>query len=62
MEKAQSGTIAGDERPDLAGALLWIEEAEHIGPKRGERWHPETVRRMLANPGDQPPTLRRRIA
>ncbi|WP_346657025.1 recombinase family protein [Streptomyces sp. F001] len=35
-------------------------EAENIHPKRGERWHPETVRRMLANPGDRPPTLRRR--
>ncbi|MEY9988574.1 hypothetical protein ABIE67_000606 [Streptomyces sp. V4I8] len=35
-------------------------EAEDIRPKRGERWHPETVRRMLANPGDRPPTLRRR--
>ncbi|MFF7603142.1 recombinase family protein [Streptomyces mirabilis] len=35
-------------------------EAEGIWPKRGERWHPETVRRMLANTGDQPPTLRKR--
>ncbi|MFC8201692.1 recombinase family protein [Streptomyces sp. NPDC057298] len=35
-------------------------EAEDIRPKRGERWHPETVRRMLANPSDRPPTLRRR--
>ncbi|WP_179894002.1 recombinase family protein [Streptomyces sp. gb14] len=26
MEKAQSGTIAGDERPELAGVLLWVEE------------------------------------
>ncbi|MFC7844413.1 recombinase family protein [Streptomyces sp. NPDC057382] len=32
-------------------------EAEAIRPKRGERWHPETVRRMLANPTDKPPTL-----
>ncbi|GAA3800883.1 hypothetical protein GCM10022403_038940 [Streptomyces coacervatus] len=32
-------------------------EAEGIRPKRGERWHPETVRRMLANPTDKPPTL-----
>ncbi|MDQ0717541.1 hypothetical protein QFZ55_006993 [Streptomyces luteogriseus] len=35
-------------------------EAEDIRPKRGERWHPEIVRRMLANSTDQPPTLRRR--
>ncbi|MEU1035481.1 recombinase family protein [Streptomyces mirabilis] len=32
-------------------------DAEGIRPKRGERWHPETVRRMLANPTDKPPTL-----
>jgi hypothetical protein len=35
-------------------------EAEDIRPKRGERWHSETVRRMLANSTDQPLTLRRR--
>ncbi|MGW7513771.1 recombinase family protein [Streptomyces massasporeus] len=35
-------------------------EAEDIRPKRGERWHPETVRRMLANPTNRPPTLRKR--
>ncbi|MFC7844411.1 recombinase family protein [Streptomyces sp. NPDC057382] len=35
-------------------------EAEAIRPKRGERWHPETVRRMLANTSDRSPTLRRR--
>ncbi|MFF3354111.1 recombinase family protein [Streptomyces sp. NPDC002917] len=27
-------------------------EAEEIRPKRGERWHPQTVRRMLANASD----------
>ncbi|MGW5124563.1 recombinase family protein [Streptomyces sp. NPDC004069] len=32
-------------------------EAEGIRPKRGSRWHPETVRRMLANPTAKPPTL-----
>ncbi|MCF3132429.1 recombinase family protein [Streptomyces olivochromogenes] len=32
-------------------------EAEGIRPKRGDRWHPETVRRMLANPTDKPPIL-----
>ncbi|MGW7754490.1 recombinase family protein [Streptomyces violaceusniger] len=26
VEKAQSGTIAGDERPELSAALLWVEE------------------------------------
>ncbi|MFD6297954.1 recombinase family protein [Streptomyces sp. NPDC060235] len=35
-------------------------DAEAIRPNRGERWHPETVRRMLANVTDEPPTLRRR--
>lgn len=35
-------------------------EAEGLHPKRGERWHPETVRRMLANTTDRPPTLRQR--
>ncbi|GAA1377263.1 recombinase family protein [Streptomyces beijiangensis] len=35
-------------------------EAEEIRPKRGERWHPETVRRMLANDTDKPPTLHKR--
>ncbi|WP_179851388.1 hypothetical protein [Streptomyces sp. TLI_55] len=35
-------------------------EAEEIRPKRGERWHPETVRRMLANTSGKPPTLRPR--
>ncbi|MEU0041298.1 recombinase family protein [Streptomyces sp. NPDC006333] len=34
-------------------------DAEAIRPKRGDRWHPEIVRRILANPSDQPPTLRR---
>lgn len=37
-------------------------EAEDIRPKRGERWHPETVRRMLANSGDRPTILHRRRA
>ncbi|MGW2492138.1 recombinase family protein [Streptomyces sp. NPDC001606] len=32
-------------------------EFEGIRPKRAERWRPETVRRMLANPPDKPPTL-----
>lgn len=34
-------------------------ETEVVRPKRGDRRHPETVRRMLANPTSQPPTLRR---
>ncbi|MFE1028272.1 recombinase family protein [Streptomyces sp. NPDC058818] len=34
-------------------------EAEGVQPKRGTRWHPETVRRMLANATDRPPTLHR---
>ncbi len=41
---------------EIAAAL----EAEGLRPKRGEHWHPETVRRMLANTTDRPPTLRRR--
>ncbi|MFG3071948.1 recombinase family protein [[Kitasatospora] papulosa] len=32
-------------------------DAEGIRPKRGDRWHPETVRRMLANGTNRPPTL-----
>ncbi|MFF7130465.1 recombinase family protein [Streptomyces sp. NPDC008240] len=43
---------------EIAAAL----DAEGIRPKRGERWHPETVRRMLANTTDCPPTLRRRTS
>ncbi|WP_386356110.1 hypothetical protein [Streptomyces xiangluensis] len=35
-------------------------EAEGVQPKRCTRWHPETVRRMLANTTDRPPTLRGR--
>ncbi|MFG2030443.1 recombinase family protein [Streptomyces sp. NPDC048825] len=35
-------------------------EAEGVQPKRATRWHPETVRRMLANTTDRPPTLRGR--
>ncbi|MFE5957033.1 MULTISPECIES: recombinase family protein [Streptomyces] len=35
-------------------------EADDIRSKRGERWHPETVRRKLANPRKRPPSLRRR--
>ncbi|MFH8738903.1 recombinase family protein [Streptomyces sp. NPDC017964] len=34
--------------------------AEGIRPKRSDRWHPETVRRMLANATTRPPTLRKR--
>ncbi|WP_330294055.1 recombinase family protein [Streptomyces sp. NBC_00576] len=41
---------------EIAAAL----DAEGLRPKRGEHWHPETVRRMLANQSDRPPTLRRR--
>jgi DNA invertase Pin-like site-specific DNA recombinase len=41
---------------EIAAAL----EAEGLRPKRGDHWHPETVRRMLANTTDRPPTLRRR--
>jgi DNA invertase Pin-like site-specific DNA recombinase len=43
---------------EIAAAL----DAEEIRPKRGERWHPETVRRMLANDTYMPPTLRRRTS
>ncbi|MER7569074.1 recombinase family protein [Streptomyces sp. NPDC097941] len=43
---------------EIAAAL----ETEGIRPKRGEHWHPETVRRMLANTSDKPPTLRPRRA
>ncbi|MFI0777323.1 recombinase family protein [Streptomyces sp. NPDC021212] len=32
-------------------------KAEGIRSKRGERWHPETVRQLLVNPTDKPPTL-----
>ncbi|MCX4462399.1 recombinase family protein [Streptomyces sp. NBC_01728] len=39
---------------EIAAAL----DTEGLRPKRGERWHPETVRRMLANLTDRPPTLR----
>ncbi|MCF3132426.1 recombinase family protein [Streptomyces olivochromogenes] len=42
--------------------IVAVLEAEGIRPKRGERWHPETVRRLLANPTDRPPTLRKRTA
>lgn len=41
---------------EIAAAL----DAEGIRAKRGDRWHPETVRRMLANTGNKPPTLRKR--
>ncbi|MFE5199010.1 recombinase family protein [Streptomyces sp. NPDC056601] len=37
-----------------------ILDAEELRPKHGGRWHPETVRRMLANATDLPPTLRKR--
>jgi DNA invertase Pin-like site-specific DNA recombinase len=37
-------------------------DSEELPPKRGGRWHPETVRRMLANTADRPPTLRKRTA
>ncbi|MEV5084633.1 hypothetical protein AB0K74_39670 [Streptomyces sp. NPDC056159] len=41
----------------LNGEIVIVLEAEGIRPKRGEGWHPETVRWMLANPTDKPPTL-----
>ncbi|MFE2487192.1 recombinase family protein [Streptomyces mirabilis] len=46
----------GDELPyrEIASIL----DAEGIQPKRGERWHPETVRRMLANTGNAPHTAK----
>ncbi|WP_186581990.1 recombinase family protein [Streptomyces sp. BK340] len=31
VEKARSGTIAGDERPEPAGALLWVEDRKVHG-------------------------------
>jgi DNA invertase Pin-like site-specific DNA recombinase len=37
-------------------------DAEDLRPKHGGRWHPATVRRMLANTADRPPTLRKRTA
>ncbi|MFE6130079.1 recombinase family protein [Streptomyces sp. NPDC056437] len=40
--------------------IVQVLEVEGIRPQRGERWHPETVRRMLANTGYKPPTLRKR--
>lgn len=40
---------------EIAAAL----DAEELRPKHGGCWHPETVRRMLANKTDRPPTLRR---
>lgn len=42
--------------------IVAVLDAEELRPKRGERWHPETVRRMLANIDDKPPTLRKRPA
>ncbi|WP_158828137.1 recombinase family protein [Streptomyces sp. NRRL S-118] len=32
-------------------------KSENIRPKRGKRWHPETVRRMLATPTDRRPCV-----
>ncbi|MEV6013863.1 recombinase family protein [Streptomyces sp. NPDC051976] len=43
---------------DIAAAL----DAEGLPLKHGGRWRPETVRRMLANATDRPPTLRKRTA
>ncbi|MEV4875324.1 recombinase family protein [Streptomyces cyaneofuscatus] len=40
--------------------IVAVLEAEGLRPERGERWHPGTVRRMLANSTDRPPTLCRR--
>lgn len=42
--------------------IATVLDAERLRPKRGERWHPETVRRMLANITDRPPTLWKRAA
>lgn len=42
--------------------IATVLDAEGLRPKRGERWHPETVRRMLASTTDRPPTLRKRAA
>ena len=50
----------GRSHPALTVLSAAVLEAEGIRPKRGDRWHPETVRRMLANQSDQPPTLRPR--
>ncbi|MGW7754481.1 recombinase family protein [Streptomyces violaceusniger] len=35
-------------------------DAEGVRPKRGDCWHPETVRRMLDNTSNRPTTLRKR--
>ncbi|MFD8851569.1 recombinase family protein [Streptomyces sp. NPDC059604] len=60
-EQEQIGRARGRQLRDEDG-LSYREicaalDAEGIRPKHGGRWHPETVRRMLANEDDRPPTL-----
>ncbi|MEU9663480.1 recombinase family protein [Streptomyces chartreusis] len=63
-EMEQAGRARGrqlrDEDKLSYREIAAVLDAEGIRPKRGERWHPETARRMLGNPTDQPPTLRKR--
>ncbi|MFF4354943.1 recombinase family protein [Streptomyces sp. NPDC001530] len=52
-EMEQAGRARGRRLRDEDGLsyreIAAVLEAEGIRPKRGDRWHPETVRRMLAN-------------
>lgn len=57
--RARARQLRDEEELSFRGIAAAL-EAEGLRPKRGERWHPETVRRMLANMADRPPTLRRR--
>ncbi|MFD7676576.1 recombinase family protein [Streptomyces anulatus] len=57
--RARARQLRDEEELSFRGIAAAL-EAEGLSPKRGERWHPETVRRMLANMADRPPTLRRR--
>jgi DNA invertase Pin-like site-specific DNA recombinase len=52
IEKAQSGTIAGDERPELATALLWVEEkrVQGIVAPNLDRLARELVRKAAVGP------------
>ncbi|MGW1608954.1 recombinase family protein [Streptomyces sp. NPDC002285] len=64
-EMEQAGRARGRQLRDEDGLsyreIAAVLEAEGIRPKRAARWHPETVRRMLANTTDRPPTLRKPV-
>jgi hypothetical protein len=62
MEQAGRARQLRDEDELSLREICAVLEAEAIRPKRGESWHPETARRMLANSTDQPLTLRRGTA